>query len=348
MGMLIVRKIKDMSMIQTMKKLKLLVVILFLTPAIAFSQKDTLVKKLDSLSIQETKEEKGNKNNVTPSIYNDSTKFTFRNYFVLLGNDFKQQVAYPFHATKKDWRNTAIFGAGVIGLSFVDEPVSKFFVGLSGRNKPVSSASHFITSFGGLYEVYTIAALTTYGFVFKNEKIKSTAFLATQAYITAGAIETLLKYLTSRQRPDYINPTSNTEPSEPIFHGPFYKFSKQATGTSNSSFPSGHTTAVFAAATVYAMEYRHHPWIPVFAYSFATAVGISRMTESKHWPTDVLVGAALGILSGRQVVNNYHRYMKIKQPDRPVRTGRQKKGALSFNIQSSYGHILPGVTYSFY
>ena len=317
---------------------------MLLCPVIAFSQKDTLVKKLDSLNITETKDDKGrSKNIITPSAYNDSTKFTFKNYFTLLGNDFKQQLTYPFHATKKDWRNTAIFGAGVFALSFADEPVSKFFIELSERNKPVSSASHFITRFGGLYEVYTIAALTTYGFVFKKEKIKSTAFLATQAYFTAGVIESVLKYLTSRQRPDYIDPKTNV--TDPIFHGPFYKFSKQTTGTSNSAFPSGHTTAVFAAATVYAMEYRHYPWIPVFAYSFATAVGISRMTEAKHWPTDVVVGAVLGILSGRQVVNNYHRYMKIKQPERPI---RKKKGALSFNIQSSYGQIMPGVTYSFY
>ena len=208
-----------------MKTLRSLVVIL-LIPVIAFSQKDTLVKKLDSLNINETQQQKKNIN-TNASAYNDSTKFTFGNYFKLLGNDLTQQVTYPFHATKKDWRNAAIFGAGVIGLSFVDEPVSKFFVGLAGRNKAVSSSSNFITSFGGLYEVYTIAALTTYGFVFKNEKIKSTAFLATQAYITAGLIETTLKYLTSRQRPDYVDPQTNV--TDPIFHGPFYKFSKQTT-----------------------------------------------------------------------------------------------------------------------
>ncbi|MDB5223139.1 MAG: phosphatase family protein [Chitinophagaceae bacterium] len=323
-------------------RLRLLVLITFLTPAIAFSQKDTLVKKLDSLNVNETQEQKKNIN-IAPGAYNDSTKFTFRNYFVLLGNDFKQQATYPFHATKKDWTHAAIFGAAALGLSFADKPVSKYFVGLADRNKPVSSASNFMTSFGGLYEIYTIAALTSYGFIFKNEKIKSTAFLATQAYLTAGAIETVLKYLTSRQRPDYIDPKTNV--ASPTFHGPFYKFSTQTTGTSNPSFPSGHTTAVFAAATVYAMEYRHHPWIPVFAYSFATVVGISRMTEAKHWPTDVFVGAALGILSGRQVVHNYHRYMKIKQPERPV---KQKKGAFSFNIQPLYGKLLPGVTYSFY
>lgn len=325
------------------QKFRLLLFVAFLTPAVAFSQKDTLVKKLDSLHITDTNADKGKNNDISKSAYNDSTKFTFKNYFILLGNDFKQQVTHPFHASKKGWRNAVVFTAGMVGLSLADKPVSKFFVGLADRNKPVSSTSNFITSFGGLYEVYTIAALTSYGFIFKNEKIKSTAFLATQSYLTAGAIQYTLKFLTSRQRPDYIDPKTNV--AQPIFHGPLYKFSSQASGTKNSSFPSGHTTAVFAAATVYAMEYRHHPWIPVFAYSFAALVGISRMTEAKHWPTDVAVGAAIGILSGRQVVNNYHRYMKIKQPERPL---RQKKGSLSFSLHPMYGKLLPGITYSFY
>ena len=326
-----------------MKRLKIILVALILAPAISFAQKDTLVKKLDSLNISENKVSHVKDNNTTASAYNDSTKFTFKNYFTLLGNDFKQQVTFPFHANKKAWKKVAIFAGVTAGLAFTDEAGSDFFAHLANRNKGIASTSNFITSFGGLYEVYTIAALTTYGFIFKNEKIKSTAFLATQAYITAGAIQSLGKYLSKRQRPNYINPQTNI--ADPKFHGPFYKFPKQTSGLSSySSFPSGHTTVAFAAATVYAMEYRHHPWIPVVSYTFATMVGISRLTENKHWPTDVLMGAALGILSGRQVVNNYHRYMKIKQPDRPV---RQRKGVFSFNLAPVFGKLQPGVTYSF-
>ena len=328
------------------QKLRLFILVSFFAPAIGFSQKDTLVKKLDSLSVTETRQEKKN-NDITPSAYNDSTKFTVRNYFKLLGNDFKQQVTSPFHLNKRQWIKVAVFGAAAGALSIADEPVSEYFSKLAYRNKGVASTSNYITGFGGLYEVYTIAALTTYGFVFKNEKIKSTAFLATQAYVTAGAIQSALKFLSKRQRPNYINPTTNI--ADPTFHGPFYKFPTQKSGLStNSSFPSGHTTAAFAAATVYAMEYRHRPWIPVLSYTFATAVGLSRLTENKHWPTDVLVGAAIGILSGKQVVNNYHRYMKIKQPEKPVRKGKQKKGMLSFTLQPAYGQIAPGLTYSFY
>lgn len=322
------------------QRLKLFIVVMLLSPLAVFSQKDTLVKKLDSLSVIETKEEKKN-NDISPSAYNDSTKFTFRNYFILLGNDFKQQVTYPFHAKKKDWTKAAVFAGGTIALAFADEPVSEFFAGLADRNKPVSSTSNFVTSFGGLYEVGTLAGFAIYGFAAKNEKIKSTMFLATQAYITAAAMETIIKFLSNRQRPNYISPTTNI--ADPTFHGPFFKFSKQASGTSNSSFPSGHTSLAFAAATVYALEYRHHPWIPVFAYSFASLVGISRMTENKHWPTDVLVGAAIGMLSGRNVVNNYHRYMKIKQPERPLK----HKKAMAFTMTPFYGKLLPGINYSF-
>jgi membrane-associated phospholipid phosphatase len=79
-------------------------------------------------------------------------------------------------------------------------------------------------------------------------------------------------------------------------------------------FLRGHTTLAFAAATVYAMEYRNKPLIPVLAYTAASLIGLSRITENKHWATDVVAGAALGYLSGRQVVNNYHRYAKLKAP----------------------------------
>jgi hypothetical protein len=88
------------------------------------------------------------------------------------------------------------------------------------------------------------------------------------------------------------------------------------------------------------MEYKDKPWVPVFAYSAASLIGISRITENKHWATDVLVGAALGYISGRQVVNNYHRYAKIQNENK-------RKGQLIFNLQYLYGQWLPGIVYTF-
>lgn len=64
------------------------------------------------------------------------------------------------------------------------------------------------------------------------------------------------------------------------------------------SFPSGHTANVFAGATMLAIEYgENHKWVPYAAYGVATTVGAMRMINNKHYISDVLFGAGLGILS---------------------------------------------------
>lgn len=66
------------------------------------------------------------------------------------------------------------------------------------------------------------------------------------------------------------------------------------------SFPSGHTANVFAGAALVATEYgREHRWVPVVSYAVASGVGVMRMANNKHYISDVLFGAGLGILSVR-------------------------------------------------
>jgi len=73
------------------------------------------------------------------------------------------------------------------------------------------------------------------------------------------------------------------------------------TGAKNS-FPSGHTTQAFAAATIFAKEYGHRsPWYAVGAYTVATTVGAMRILNNRHWFSDVLAGAGIGILSANLV-----------------------------------------------
>ena len=223
-------------------------------------------------------------------------------------------------------------------LAFADEPIQKGAVKLRTNNPGLNNVSKYITNFGGIYEAYTLAAFGAYGIIFKSQKIKTTTLLATQAYITGGALESVLKFVSGRTRPSYYD--ANVE-AEPKFLGPFSKTAKDANGKKvYSSFPSGHTTVAFAAATVFALEYKDHLIVPIIAYSAASLIGLSRITENKHWSTDVLAGAALGFLAGKQVVNNYHRYAKLKAPN-------QKKNTVSFNLQYYSGHVVPGMIYKF-
>jgi membrane-associated phospholipid phosphatase len=58
-------------------------------------------------------------------------------------------------------------------------------------------------------------------------------------------------------------------------------------------------------ATVVAMQYQKSVWVPIVAYTVATAVALSRVTENKHWLSDSLVGSVLGHVIGRLVVRNH-------------------------------------------
>ena len=69
-------------------------------------------------------------------------------------------------------------------------------------------------------------------------------------------------------------------------------------GSGNNSFPSGHTTTAFAAAAFLQHEYKNvSPWYGVAGYAAATATGIIRLYNNKHWVSDVVAGAGVGIIS---------------------------------------------------
>ena len=267
--------------------------IVLLSSLISSSQKpDTLIKKLDSLSVK-TDSAGTQNNNIRSDAYNEHTKITGKVYFILLASDFKQQITKPFHMTGKDWGKVGIFALATGALSFADEPVQQFAIKLRNNNLSVRGISSWVTKFGGRYETFLLVGLGAYGFIFKDEKIKTTTLLATQAYITSGLMSDLIKRITGKQRPGFVDPRTNE--AEPMFHGPFYH-ARDINGNKISvvSFPSGHTTAAFSAATVFAIEYRDNPWVPILSYTAATLIGLSRITENKHWITDVFAGAALG------------------------------------------------------
>lgn len=86
-----------------------------------------------------------------------------------------------------------------------------------------------------------------------------------------------------------------------------------------NSFPSGHTAQAFAAATFLSEEYKSKfKWVPYLAYGIATSVGVLRMANNKHYLSDVLVGAGLGILSMKLSYLTHQYKWNKKQKSVPV------------------------------
>ena len=71
-------------------------------------------------------------------------------------------------------------------------------------------------------------------------------------------------------------------------------------GSTRNSWPSGHTATAFVGATILHKEYglTRSPWYSVAGYGVATATGVMRVLNNRHWVSDVLSGAGIGILSG--------------------------------------------------
>jgi hypothetical protein len=108
-------------------------------------------------------------------------------------------------------------------------------------------------------------------------------------------------------------------------------------GADNYSFPSGHTANAFAAAEFLNQEYRDvSPWIGYAGYTVATATGIMRMYNNKHWLSDVVTGAGFGIASTKIAYIIYPHLRKLIVGKQSmyysfVPTYQQKATGLSFN-----------------
>lgn len=76
-------------------------------------------------------------------------------------------------------------------------------------------------------------------------------------------------------------------------------------GQGGVSFPSEHAAAAWSIASVIAHEYPG-PLTSIFAYGLASAISASRITAKQHFPSDVLVGSAIGWLEGMYVYRKHH------------------------------------------
>jgi hypothetical protein len=116
----------------------------------------------------------------------------------------------------------------------------------------------------------SVYVLNVVGVKGKNNLRDRTMIYALSTIISTGIV-TPLKHATNVTRPD---------------------------GSSNNSFPSGHTTTAFANAEFLRMEYKDiSPWYGIIGYAMAATTGALRVYNNRHWVSDVAAGAGFGILS---------------------------------------------------
>ncbi len=152
-------------------------------------------------------------------------------------------------------------------------------------------ASHVATS-------KTISDYTTYSFIGlggasfllghleSDDHLSETGLLAGEAAIDSTALAYAFKEATQRQRPYQGNG-----------NGDFF--------TGGASFPSEHSAIAWSVASVWAHEYPG--WFSqIAAYGLASTVTMTRVTAKQHFPSDVIIGSALGWYFGRQVYRAHH------------------------------------------
>ena len=127
-----------------------------------------------------------------------------------------------------------------------------------------------IDDFSQYAPAFAVYILNFTGIKSKNNFKNRTIILAT-SYLLVGSSVYGLKKITNIERPD---------------------------GSSFNSFPSGHTATAFAGAEFLWQEYKDVSiWYGISGYLVASGTGIFRIYNDKHWLTDVVMGAGIGILS---------------------------------------------------
>ena len=144
----------------------------------------------------------------------------------------------------------------------------------------MDSVMAFITTLGDMGFIWFVVALTA--IALKKHRAYGIAIIV--AIVLAYVIGDLgLKHLFERPRPFLADPTLATN----LIELP-----------SSFSFPSGHTSSSFAAATVLCLTPFAHRWFKPAAAAGAVAIAFSRLYLSVHYPSDVCAGAILGIICG--------------------------------------------------
>lgn len=217
-----------------------------------------------------------------------------------LYRDYETQLLYPMRYAGRNPGRFTLICAGLTTLVLAD-PVT--YEGLASNETVerlgLSKAAERLTEWGNTPStVPLVLGFGAIGVIADSPRERKTSLMLAEALVTAATWSELLKWASGRERP------RDAEDYPADWAGPGTLFSdEQANGRRLRSFPSGHSTGIWAVATVLAHQYPSHGIVPVLAYGTAVSIGYSRMVLGSHWLSDVVVGGLIGYGCARQVLS---------------------------------------------
>lgn len=206
-------------------------------------------------------------------------------------HDQKRIFTFPFRAAQgKHWEPVLAISLITLGLVALDPYTEPYFHDRSFstyKTGPLRGRNSTLAIMG------TPAAFYLIGRARNRPHSQNTGLLAAEAIADTQILTFAIKQAIGRETPSQIPPNGN-------FRDTWFKY--KGSVSNGGSFPSGHTASAFAVATVIAVRYKQHRWIPWVAYGAAAFIALTRLPDQAHFPSDLFFGAALGYSVSRYVV----------------------------------------------
>jgi membrane-associated phospholipid phosphatase len=174
-------------------------------------------------------------------------------------------------AGETDWVKAGLVGAGVVlGSALFDDSALRY----AEKRKDKDWMKDFVR-FGDALPLAAVGLSGVFAFDDSRARLNDAGIAALEASGLGLVASTALKYGVGRARPTTGEGKSEFEPftSDDAFH----------------SFPSRHTTVMWAAVTPYAKEF-DMPWL----YGVAALTNLARTGSREHWFSDTVAGSLLG------------------------------------------------------
>ena len=199
----------------------------------------------------------------------------------------------------------ALLVLGFAAAAFAVSPADKYFTErlqdpARQSNRILRKGATFFRLLGDPGSLAVGGITYAAGRVAGNRRAEDIGLHSVESIVLAGTITGVTKIIAGRARP--YKDTANSRN---------FGLLRGIRNTEYQSFPSGHTTAAFAFASIVSAETSH--WWPksrwplgtVF-YGGAALTGASRIYNRAHWASDVVAGAAIGTLTGIKVYRYTH------------------------------------------